>query len=123
MLSDDLRTEKSLEDSEMEDILDNQGGLGPLLQGGHRRGSGWPVALFWCRRNMAARLPHCSYALSPLGQKGEEELRPTGTQDEVWCSFMHSDAIWPTWMFLDTGCKGLTKHSAFPTAGVKQMFQ
>lgn len=25
--------------------------------------------------------------------------------------------------FLEVGCKGLTKHSAFPTAGVKQMFQ
>lgn len=72
---------------------------------------------------MAARLFHSSYALSPLGLKGEEELRPTGTKDEVWCSFMYSDAIWPTRMFSDTGCKGLTKYGAFPTAGVKQMFQ
>lgn len=48
---------------------------------------------------MAARTFQCSYALSPLGLMGEEELRPTENKDEVWCSFKCSDAIWPTWIF------------------------
>lgn len=44
-------------------------------------------------------VPNAVMLSSPLGLMGVEELGLTGNQDEVWCSFMCSGAIWSTWSF------------------------
>lgn len=109
-------------DAEVEGTPDSQAGAGARVEAGSGTGSGGPGAFLSSGIEVKVLWGHplCRCALSPLlvCLKGEEELRPIGTQGEAWRSFLCSRPCgWHVFFRRLVGRACL--HSAFPVAGLK----